>query len=262
MTNRIACGVVVSLLLMLWPVAPAVAEEEAPQMIALLEEYHVYPDRAEDFAAYMKEAKEAAAAHAYPYDWDVYALDDLRYLAITWVDGMAGIDEMQAAWAELTEKWGQEAAAAWAEKTFETMSHWSSSVWKPRPDLSYRPAGQADEQAYIVWGLLSIKLGHQDEVEALFREYLGAFAERKVPYGWRAAEIMIGPGYPTLAFVDWAASPGSYWMRHDEEEKDEVLGAKSAEIWRKMMPHIRGFDYVTGHYLKELSHHPEKMEEE
>ena len=208
MMNRITCGVVVSLLLMLWPVAPAVAEEEAPQMIALLEEYHVYPDRAEDFAAYMTEAKEAAAAHGFAYRWDFYALDDLRYLAITWVDGMAGIDEMQAAWAGVMEKWGQEAGAAWAARTSETMSHTSSSVWKPRPDLSYRPSGQADEQAYIVWGLLSIKLGHQDEVEALFREYLGAFAERKVPYGWRAAEIMIGPGYPTLGLRRLGGQPG------------------------------------------------------
>ena len=53
-----------------------------------------------------------------------------------------------------------------------------------------------------------------------------------------------------------------YWTRHDEAERDEVLGAKSAEIWGKMLPHIRDFDYVTGRYLPELSYHPAKAEEE
>jgi hypothetical protein len=261
MMKRIACGIVVALLFMAWPTVAAAAEDP-PQKIALIEEYHVYPDRTEDFVASMTAARDAAAAHGYAYDWDVYALDDLRYLAITWVDNLAGIDEMLASWTAVVVKSRQEGSAEWAETLSASMSQWDTSVWRARPDLSYTPAGEQPERTYVVWGLVSIKPGHQDEVDALFREYLAAFAERKFTYGWRAAQLMLGPGYPTLAFVDWAASPGSYWMRHDEEEKDEVLGAKSAEIWSEMLPHIRGFDYVTGHYLKELSYHPEKMEKE
>ena len=167
---------------------------------------------------------------------------------------------MAKAWAAVVDTWSPGTDANWFENTFATMSHWDSSVWIPRPDLSYTPAEEKGERNYVVWGLLPIKLGHQDEVEALLRDYLKAFAERGYSYGWRAAQLAIGPGIPTLVFVDWASSPGVYWMRHDEEEKDEVLGAKSAEIWRQMLPHIRDFDYVTGHYLKELSYHPAKPE--
>ena len=261
MMKRIACGIVVALLFMAWPTVAAAAEDP-PQKIALIEEYHVYPDRTEDFVASMTAARDAAAAHGYAYDWDVYALDDLRYLAITWVDDLAGIDEMLSAWTAVVAKAQQEGTAEWAEALSASMSQWDTSVWRARPDLSYAPPDDGSERAYVVWGMLSIKPGHQREVDALFREYLRVFAERKFTYGWRVAELMLGPGYPVLSFVDWAPTPGAYWTRHDQEEKDEVLGAKSAEIWSRMLPHIRGFDYVSGHYLPELSYHPAKVEEE
>ena len=260
MSKRMTCGAAVSLLLILWP-AVAVAQERATTMISVMEEYFVYPDRAKEFEGYMKEAVTAAGAHGFPYGWSVYALDDLRYISMIWVDGMAGIDDMQAAWAAVEEKWGEAAGADRPRKSHTTMSHWKSSVWALRPDLSYLPETQADEFKYIVWGIVPIKLGHQEAVEELFKEYAKVFAEHEVPHAWRAAEVLIGGEYPTLAFVEWAASPGSYWMRQDEAMKNEELSEKTAALWEKMLPHLRGFEWDSGYFLKDLSYRPERKEE-
>ena len=150
-----ACGVMVLLLLMLWPFSAA-AQDGASQMIAVMEEYFVYPEKAKEFEGYMKEAVAAAQEHGFPFGWTVYALDDLRYLSMIWVNGMAGIDDMQAAWAAVEEKWGASAGADRPRKSHTTMSHWRSSVWSPRADASYLPENQVDEFKYIVWGLLPV----------------------------------------------------------------------------------------------------------
>jgi hypothetical protein len=262
MFKRIACGVVVFSLLMLWPAASAVAEEAEAKLVVLLEELYVFPDKGEEFENLFKEMKEAVSAHGFPYRFDSYKMDDLRYLAIWWIDGTAGIDNLNAAWAALGEKWGEEAAADWTKKFFATMSHWKSSVWVPRPDLSYMPENQADEYKYIAWGILPIKLGHQQEVEEIIKESIEVYAKHQIPYAWTAAQGFVGVENPILGFVEWSASPGSYWTRNDEIHKNEELMKDSGAVWKKMAPHIRGYERETGWYLKDLSYRPKKKAED
>jgi hypothetical protein len=263
MSKNIACGVVVAVLLVLWPavaLAQATKDREAKQMF-LMEEYFVFPDKAEEFEALTKEMTGVFATHDFPFRFATYKMDDLRYLGMWLIDGTAGIDALHAAWYALVEEWGEENATPWAEQFNATMSHWKSSVWKTRPDLSYMPENQADPFAYIVQGVLPIKPGHQKRVEVLFREYVKVFAEHAVPHAWRAAEGFIGVDNPTLAFVEWSATPGSYWLRHDENMKNEELSKKTDALWQEMLPHIRGFDWVAGWYRKDLSYRPEKKEQ-
>ena len=261
MLKRIACCVVVLLCLMLWPVAPAVAEDGEMQMIAMLEELYVFPDKSEEFEGLIKELRKVLIAHSFPYRFDVYGLDDLRYLAIWWVEGTAGVDALNTDWAALAEEWGEEASADWVKKAHATMSHWETSLWIPRPDLSYTPENYAEEYNYIMWGLFPIKAGHQHEVEEIFKEWAKVYTAHEVPNAWRTQEGTIGVESPTLGFVEWSASAGSYWTRNDKLGEDEEVSEKTGALWDKMMPHIRGFEHVTGFYLKDLSYRPKKKAE-
>lgn len=258
MAKRKVCGVVVCLFLMLWPIASAVAEEGKDKTIGFLEELYVFPDKGAEFEKLMKEMTEALKAHGFPYRLDCYRMDDLRYLAMWFVDGTAGLDNLQAAWEVFAPKWGDEKSAEWTKKLYATMSHWETSVWVPRPDLSYMPENQADEVKFIVWGLLPIKLGHQGEVEELLKGFMKAVTEHEVPHAWSAAEGFVGVESPTLSFVEWSDSAGSYWMREDGLAKDEELAKKTGPLWEKMLPHIRGYERFTGWYLEELSYRPKK----
>jgi hypothetical protein len=260
MVRRIACAVVVCSLLMLWP-STAAAEEDEGRLMVMLEEYSVLPDKGAEYETLIKEMVAVFEAHGFPHRLDSYKMDDLRYLAIWWFEGTAGIDRMHGEWAKLTGEWGEEKAADWTGKLFETVTHWKSSIWMPRSDLSYFPENQTDEYRYVVWGLLPIKAGHQHEVEALFKRYVKVFAEHEVPHAWSAASGFIGVEYPTLGFVEWAASPGSYWIRHDENMANEELSKKTNALWEEMLPHIRGFEWAAGWYLNDLSYRPEKKEE-
>ena len=262
MVKRIACGVVVSVLLMSWPVAPAAAEEAKIKMVGYLEELYVLPDKGAEFEILMKEMVEAFEAHGFPYRLDCYRMDDLRYLAMWFVDGTAGIDNLNASWEVLAPKWGEEESAEWIKKLYATMSHWETSVWVPRPDLSYMPENQSDEYKYIVWGLLPIKLGHQGEVEELLKGFMTAVTEHEVPHAWSAAEGLVGVENPTLSFVEWSDSAGSYWMREDGLAKDEDLAKKTGKLWEKMLPLIRGYERFSGWYLDDLSYRPKKAAEE
>lgn len=261
MSKRITCVVVVSLLLVLWPAA-AVAEEGKGQRIALLQEAYVHPEKSKEYEALIAEVKEAAAIHGMTSGWDLYKIEDLRYLTFRWIEGTAGIDALYAEWDAFGERWGEEKFVDWHQRVWATMDHMKVSVWRPRADLSYVPENQSDAYQYIVWGLVPFKPGHRQEVEDLFAEYVKVFAEHEVPHAWSAASGCVGTDYPILSFVEWAASPGSYWIRHDEAMENEELSAKTNALWEKMMPHIRGFDWVSGWYLKELSYKPGKKEAE
>jgi hypothetical protein len=74
----------------------------------------------------------------------------------------------------------------------------------------------------------------------------------------KAAEDFIGVDNQTLAFVEWSATPGSYWARQDVAAKNEELGARTEALWERVLPHIRGFDWVAGWHLKDPSYRPEK----
>ena len=260
MVKKIACGVVVTLILTLWPAAPALAQEGKVKTVGYLEELHVFPEKGAEFEKLMQEMVEAFEVHGFPYRLDCYRLDDLRYLAMWFVDGTAGIDKLNATWEVLAPKWGEEKSATWIKELYSTMSHWETSVWIPRPDLSYTPENQADEYQYIVWGLLPIKLGHKEEVDALFRKYMQAVAEHDIPHAWAAADGYVGVENPIIGFVEWSDSAGSYWMRKDEEGKNEELTKKTNAVWQEILPHIRGFNWVAGQYLPELSYLPKKKE--
>ena len=93
-------------------------------------------------------------------------------------------------------------------------------------------------------------------------KYVKVFAEHEVPHAWNTAEGYIGVDFPILGFVEWAASPGTYWARHDETEENKERFAESAALWSKILPHIRGFEWVAGHYLADLSYRPKKKAEE
>ena len=81
MSQRIACVVVMLLLLMLWPVASAGAGENPEvKLIVLMEEFAVYPDKAGEFEDLIKEMVAVSTTHDFPYRFDSYKLDDMRYL--------------------------------------------------------------------------------------------------------------------------------------------------------------------------------------
>jgi hypothetical protein len=257
MLKRIACGVVVCSFLMLWPVVSAVAEEGEARVVLMIEDLYVFPDKAEEFEELFKEMKTVFIAHAFPYPLGFYKMDDLRYVAVWRIRGTGGVDQLNAAWETTAIEWGEEASAQWIGKLYATMSHWQASLWYPRPDLSYMAENQTDEVKYIVQGNLRIKLGHQQEVEELVKEYIAVYAEHEVPHGWNTGEGSVGTEVPELGFFEWSASPGAFWMRSDADRTNEELSKKTEAIWQRMAPHIRGYDQVTGWYLEELSYNPE-----
>ena len=260
MLKRIVCSAVVCSFVMLWPAASAAEDEQSPKMVVLLEELFVFPDKSEEYEVQIKLLREAAIEQGFPYRFDSYKTDDLHYLAVWWLNGSADLDKLWAAWEAMGKKWG-EGFADWEKKTFATMSHYETSLWIVRPDLSYMPANE-DELKYFVWGKMPIKAGHQQSIEELIKKTIKIHEKHEIPYAWSASEGWIGVDYPTLSFVEWSASPGTYWMRNDALHQNEEFMKEAGAIWEEMTPQIRGYVRETGYYLQELSYSPEMKEAE
>jgi hypothetical protein len=256
MKKRIALSVAVSLFLI---VGLAVAgEEKGAEQIVLLQEIAVHPEAIPAFEAAHKAMLKAAAEHGLNYEWDVYASDDMRYTFAYRVHGLAGIESLHARWMAFRERWGEEAFDAWHEEIMATQKHYKLSVWHPMPDLSYMPENMPKENDFFYWGTLSVKPGHMEAVGEGFKKFAQIMTEHEVPSGWQAAIGGIGTDAPVLGYLEWGASAGSFFARVDEIESNEELMKASEPIWMEMLPHIRGYEFVTGKYRKDLSWHPEK----
>ena len=258
MRTRIACGVVVSLFLV---VGLAVAgEEKEPEKIVLLQEFAVHPEGIAQYEASLKALHGPAAEHGLDYGWDVYSTDDMRYTLTFWVDGLAGIEAISAKWKAFGERWGEESIGEWRETFYAAFDHSKTSLWHPRPDLSYMPENSPKENDFFYWGVFTVKPGHMDAVEKSFGDFVKLYTEHEVPSAWNTAVGGIGTEGPTMAYLEWAASPAAYYSRVEAIEANEELSKASGAVWAEMVPHIRGYENTTGKYRKDLSWHPEKKE--
>ena len=258
MKTRIACGVVVSLFLI---VGLAVAgEEKEPEKLVVLQEYAVHPEGIAQFEASLKALHGPLAEHGLEYGWDVYATDDMRYTFTYWVDGLAGIDAVDSQWKAFLERWGEDSTGEWYEGFLKTFEHVRTSVWHPRPDLSYMPENSPKEDDFFYWGVLTVKPGHMKAVEKGFQTFVKLMTEHEVAHAWNAAVGGIGTEGPTVAYLEWGASPGAFFSRVDAIDANEELMKATGPVWEMMLPHLRGYEYVTGKYRKDLSWHPEKKE--
>jgi hypothetical protein len=259
MKTRIAFTVGVSLLLI---VGLAVAgEEKESEQIVLLQEFAVYAQGIAGFEESLKALNEAATEKGLAYGWDVYAADDMRYTISIWVDGLTGLEVTGGMWEAFTESWGKENFAKWNDKFHATFEHSKTSLWHPREDLSYMPENMPKENDFFYWGTLSVKPGHMKGVEEGFKKFAQLMTEHEVPSGWRTAVGGLGTEGPVLGYLEWGASAGAFFTLVDKIESNEELMEASAPVWEEMLPHIRGFEYVTGKYRKDLSYHPEKKAE-
>jgi hypothetical protein len=259
MLKRIACGVVVSLFLIVGLVVAG--EEKEPEKLVLLHEFAVHPEGIAQFEASMKALQVAAAEHGLGYGWDAYSTDDMRYVFTFWVDGFAGVEAIFSKWMAFGERWGEEPIGEWLNAFRATFEHSKHSLWHPRPDLSYMPENSPTENDFFYWGVMTIKPGHMKAVEEGFKKFVQLMTEHEVPHAWNAAIGGIGTEGPVLAYLEWGASAGAFFTRVDEIEANEELMKASGPLWEEMLPHIRGYEYVTGKYRKDLSWHPEKKKE-
>ena len=258
MKTRIACGVVVSLLLI---VGLAVAgEEKEPERLVLLQEFAVHPEGIAQFEASLKALHAPAAEHGLDYGWDVYSTDEMRYTLTIWVDGLAGIEAISAKWKAFGERWGEESIGEWRETFYATFDHEITSLWHARPDLSYMPENRPTENDFFYWGVFTVKPGHMKAVEKSFKDFAKLYAKHEVPDAWRTAVGSIGTEGPVIAYLGWAASAGAFYSRVEAIEANEELKKASEALWAKMLPHIRGYENTTGKYRKDLSWHPAKKE--
>jgi len=122
----------------------------------------------------------------------------------------------------------------------------SVAIWQRRPDLSYEPAGpriRRDEEAYVHFDVYAFLPGHEQEVEALTKEYVDVDRAAGVRHRWEIYEVVAGADVPALVLVTPARSRSDYEAEKLAADKlrdnrDLPLHARTTKLLRR----IESFD--------------------
>lgn len=121
------------------------------------------------------------------------------------------------------------------------------------PDYSYLPEGDdwLDGVPYRRWSHYYFQPGSEKEVEELFEAWQYLYKDVKAPSGYRIYKGLIGNEQPLYIFTTWAADPGDYQDRL--QENMELLGKAGTVLWMKMMELVRKVETFNGWYLPQYS---------
>jgi hypothetical protein len=122
-----------------------------------------------------------------------------------------------------------------------------------RPEYSYLPEGDdwLHGVPYRRWNHYYFQPGTEKEVEGLFEAWQYLYQESGVRSGYRIYKGLIGQEQPLYIFATWAADPGEYQDRL--QENMERMGMDGAILWMKMMELVRKVETVEGWYLPQYS---------
>jgi len=129
---------------------------------------------------------------------------------------------------------------------------------KYRPEYSYLPEGDdwLHEVPYRRWNHYYFQPGTEKEVEELFEAWHYLYNDVGARSGYRIYKGLIGQEQPLYIFATWAADPGEYQDRL--QENMELLGKDGVILWMKMMELVRKVETIEGWYLPQYSNYPDK----
>ena len=260
--NRILIAAAAATIALACLTIPAAAGEPEPELF-LVEEDVVAPAMVAEYEAFATEVVAQFQAYDYPYPVYAHSTDDFRYLWVFPISGYCDIPKVFAAFEKVIAQWGPEKFAKAAQSADGSMDHMRFAVFRGRPDLSYAPAGnpQDEEKApkFVLWGTCKVKPGHEAAAEASFRKFSALFKEHGVTWRWDTYMGEIGTESPVYTYVETGHSRGTFWTAADKI--DEKIGKESMALWKEFMSHLRGYSYTTGTFRADLSYEPAPKEE-
>lgn len=235
-------------------VAGAVAQDaEKPQMLSVHED-PVVPSMVGKYEKAAKNLADMITKSGVGITYVAASLDNFTYIYFTGVDGLSGVDKMEASWGELEKKVGKQAFDA-AMKMFDDCypSHKNYLVTM-RPELSYKPeygAALTSDLRFRAYDYYHIHPGMEVAAEEIAKEWVALNKKIGAEEGYRLYASSFGSDSPTFVVVNSAKDELDYVTRREAWLKK--AGDEARALWVKTWSVVRKFDTVTGMIRPDIS---------
>lgn len=246
--------------LMLWPANLAAQEEASPTWWAVFTEQVAPADVAafEDASAAMYEVIKANA----PDDLVYYTLSgpETGFMYAIPMESYEQFMEIGDKWEGMVNQVGLEKWMEMDASGSQYVTSRSMTLYIERTDLSYVPESPrltADEAAMRHYDYIYPIPGKEQEVEALFREWVQLYQSGNADSGWMVYQAFTGDDLPLYVIGTVAMNRGDY--EADGDRLNEMFGDVDDALMQKTWALLRNFEHKDAWFRPELSLVPESM---
>ena len=253
-TNTILCLIIG---LVFSQISPVVAQtDDVDWDVLLIREDHVKPSLTNEYEASLTDLKNFFESRPeYDFNYFIHLQDNYYFSHIIPLDSPDQFEEgMLETLLASTEDQMLELIWDDLNSSIETSRHYLVDY---RPEYSYLPEGDnwLDGVPYRRWNYYYFLPGTEKEVEELFEAWQYLYKDVEARSGYRIYKGLIGQEQPLYIFATWAADPGDYQDRL--QENMELFGQNGSILWMKMMDLVRKVETVEGWYLPQYSKYEE-----
>lgn len=255
MLRKLALTVV--LLALLLPAGAAMAQGQPPkgQLWALHQET-VKPSMVDQYEAATKEFAAAVAKYRPAADFGYFAQASERYVytyaaPIKDWNGVGGIDQafMAVAKGVGMDKWND----LWKRGFAPVESVREMVVFEPA-GLGYQPANprlKQEEMTFRHFDFYYVMPGHEEEADAIARDFTALFKKKNMPDGYRLYKAMSGPDLPLIAIQVGARDAADYYA--NDVKTRAALGDEGKALFARAFAITRRFDTFNAQLRLDLS---------
>ena len=236
--------------------ALAQAEEQKAQLI-FMDEYVVKPSLISEFEAASKDTLAEWSKHKYPYSFEGYFSEDMRFIFITPIKNFADIDNYYKALEELKKRMGTKRWKALWKRESAALNYLKSRIFYYLPELSYfpeKPRLKPEEESFAVWSLYYVIPGMEDEFESVSKEWVTLHKEKNWRNGYKCYAGDFGTDMPVY-LVFWKAKSEADALIYLEKSFD-LFGEEGKVLEEKEESLLRGFKMKRGWLRPDLSYIP------
>ncbi len=238
--RRLAVLLPVTLLLLGYP-APAASQDSPPQMFYLVQEF-VKPSKIAEYEAntkaFLKDLAMTPGAKE-TIQFSAVSGPEVGYIYVVPVDGWAGLGKAFGDWDAASRAMGQQKWAEHMARSTGLSDHSATSVMMMRPDLSYRAetAALTADRRYRHYDWWYIMPGHEQDIEAIAKEYIALYRAKNIQRGWRIYQSVVSPDLPMYLVVQTGTDEASYYA--EDARIRQMLGSEGERLQQKAMQFTR-----------------------
>jgi hypothetical protein len=235
---------------------PVQAQQEMP-LSYLVEEVRMVPDKAAEYEEFIKRFIDICKQYKWPYSVSTYATyDNLLYLLYP-AKNFSEVDQIFNSWYAVLDKYGEDKWQTLAKKYADTFEYMRFGMIHRLPELSYQPQALVPgEEPFTYWGYLYVKPGMEKEVEAIFKEIVALFKQKKTTNAFIFWAVDYGLELPCYFYAMSGKTASEIFARG--EKAHEIADTEINALWAKITKCLRRYEYKIGEFRPDLSYIPEK----
>jgi len=160
---------------------PVQAQEEVP-LSFFVEEVRVIPDKVGKYEEFVKKFVGICQQYNWTFSMSTYVTMDNLFYFLYPAKSHSDVDQIFKSWNAIIDKYGGEKWQAFMQNYADCFEYMKFGMIHRLPELCYTPKVVAPgEEPFTYWGYLFVKPGMEKDVEAIFKEFVKLFQDKKTP---------------------------------------------------------------------------------